>query len=139
MLEPTMPIAATSASVPALQANSQSAACVLGAAPIASATMVEVGFTAYGCDSDPTQTARISVGSIWARFIALRAASMDIVITSSSSPGTAFSLMGVPPLPSVQTRATSLAGSRKRGTYEPYPTMPTGLAGLRRVGECEGG
>ena len=40
------PIAATIASVPALQANSQSAACVLGTAPIASATKVEVGLTA---------------------------------------------------------------------------------------------
>src|SRR5512133_2664507 len=139
MPEPTNPIAATIASVPALQANSQSAAWVLGAAPIASATSVEVGFTAYGCDSDPTQTARISVGSIWARFIALRAASMDMVITSSSSPGTAFSLMGSPPLPSVQTRATSLAGRRKRGTYAPYPTMPTGLDGFSKVGEGGGG
>ena len=91
-----MPIAATMASVPALQANSKSAPCVLGTAPIASATMVEVGLTAYGCDSDPTQTARNSVGSIWARSMALRAASMDMVITSSSRPGTAFSLMGSP-------------------------------------------
>ena len=60
MPEPTRPIAATMASVPALQANSQSAACVLGTAPIASATSVEVGLTAYGWDSDPTQTARSS-------------------------------------------------------------------------------
>ena len=109
-------MAATMASVPALQANSQSAAWVLGTAPIASATSVDVGLTAYGCDSDPTQTARRSVGSIWARFIALRAASIDMVMTSSSIPGTAFSLIGSPPLPPVQTRATSLAGSRKRGT-----------------------
>src|SRR5574341_2368689 len=103
MPEPTNPIAATIASVPALQANSQSAACVFGTAPIASATKVEVGLTAYGWDSDPTQTARNSVGSIWARFMALRAASMDIVITSSSSPGTAFSLIGKPTLPPVHT------------------------------------
>ena len=46
MPEPTKPIAATKASVPALHANSQSAACVLGTAPIASATTVEVGLTA---------------------------------------------------------------------------------------------
>src|ERR1044071_7886218 len=93
MPEPTRPIAATMASVPALQANSQSAACVLGTAPMASATSVEVGFTAYGWDSDPTQTARSSCGLIWARFMALRAASMDMVITSSSMPGTAFNAM----------------------------------------------
>jgi hypothetical protein len=39
-------MAACTASVPALQANCQSAAWVLGTAPSASATMVEVGFTA---------------------------------------------------------------------------------------------
>ena len=39
MPEPTMPIAACIASVPALQANSQSAAWVWGTAPMASATM----------------------------------------------------------------------------------------------------
>ena len=79
---------------------------------MASATMVEVGLTAYGCDSLPTQTARISVGSIRARASALRAASIDIVSVSSSSPATAFSLIGRPPVPSVQTRATSVAGRR---------------------------
>ena len=110
MPEPTRPMAATSASVPALQANSQSAACVLGTAPMASATMVDVGFTAYGCDSEPTHTARSSCGSIPARAMALRAASIDIVATSSSRPGTAFSLMGSPPLPPIQTRATSRGG-----------------------------
>ena len=46
MPEPTKPMAATMASVPALQANCQSAACTLGTAPMASATMVEVGLTA---------------------------------------------------------------------------------------------
>ena len=40
------PIAATSASVPALQANSQSPAWMCGAAPMASATIVELGLTA---------------------------------------------------------------------------------------------
>src|SRR5512142_1272259 len=113
MFEPTNPMAATSASVPALQANSQSAACVCGTAPIASATIVDVGFTAYGCDSEPTHTARSSWGSICALDMALRAASMDIVATSSSSPGTAFSLIGTPPLPPVHTRDTSLAGNRQ--------------------------
>jgi hypothetical protein len=39
-------MAAIIASVPALQANSQSPACTPGVAPIASATMVEVGLTA---------------------------------------------------------------------------------------------
>ncbi len=106
-------MAMTIASVPALQANSMSAAWTCGAAPMASATMVEVGLTAYGCDSEPIQTARISAGSIPARFMALRTASSDMVITSSSSPGTAFSLMGRPEvLPPVQMRATSLAGRR---------------------------
>ena len=46
MPEPTKPIAACIASVPALQANSQSAACVVGTAPMASATMVLLGLTA---------------------------------------------------------------------------------------------
>ncbi len=62
---------------------------------------------------EPIQTARISTGSIWARFMAFRAASMDMVITSSSRPGTAFSLIGKPEaLPPTHMRATSLAGSR---------------------------
>src|SRR3989304_5111143 len=104
MLEPTKPIAACMASVPALQANCQSAACVLGTAPMASATMVEVGLTAYGCDSDPTHTARMFCGSIPARASALRAASTLIVATSSSSPGTAFSLIGRTDGPSVHIR-----------------------------------
>jgi hypothetical protein len=87
--------------------------------PMASATMVEVGFTAYGCDSEPTQTARSSCGSIPARAMALRAASIDIVATSSSRPGTAFSLMGRPALPPIHTRETSRAGNRYLGTYAP--------------------
>ena len=40
--------------VPALQANSKSAAVNFGVAQTASATMEAVGFTAYGCDSEPT-------------------------------------------------------------------------------------
>jgi len=107
-----MPMPATMASLPALHANSRSAAWMLAAAPMASATTVEVGFTAYGCDSLPTHTARSSCGSIRARASALRAASMDIESVSSSSPATAFSLIGRPPEPSVQTRATSVAGRR---------------------------
>src|SRR5687767_13769929 len=63
MPEPTNPMAATRASVPALQAYSQSAAWVFGTAPIASATSVEVGFTAYGCDSDRTQIVRVNPGA----------------------------------------------------------------------------
>ena len=105
-------MAATMASVPALQANCQSAACTLGTAPMASATMVEVGLTAYGCDSEPTHTARMRVGATPARFRALRAASIDMVATSSSRPGTAFSLIGSAAWLSVHTRATSLAGRR---------------------------
>ena len=112
MPDPTMPTPMTIASLPALQANSRSAACTYGVAPMASATMVEVGLTAYGCDSLPTHTARISCGSICARASALRAASMDMVSVSSSSPATAFSLIGSPPLPPVHTRATSAAGRR---------------------------
>jgi len=42
----TIAVAACIASVPGLQANSQSAALATGNAPIASATIVEVGFTA---------------------------------------------------------------------------------------------
>lgn len=40
-------------SLPALQANSKSAQWMSGVAPSASATTVPLGFTAYGCDSDP--------------------------------------------------------------------------------------
>ena len=50
----TSPTAACIPAVPALHANSKSAAVKLGDALIASATIVAVGFTAYGCDSDPT-------------------------------------------------------------------------------------
>src|SRR3990170_5152860 len=112
MPAPTMAMAATMASVPAWQANSQSPAWMETGAPMASATMVELGLTAYGCDSEPTHTARNSFGSIWALFTALRAASMDMVITSSSTPGTDFSLTGPASLPPFQMRETSVAGSR---------------------------
>ncbi len=44
--EPTKPMAAWMVSVPALQANSKSAAWTFGVAPMASATTVEVGLTA---------------------------------------------------------------------------------------------
>ena len=57
-------------------------------------------------------------------------ASMDIVMVSSSSPATAFSLIGNPPELSFQTLPTSAAGSRYRGTYAPYPTMPTSRIGF---------
>ncbi len=40
-------------SLPALQANSKSAQWISGVAPIASATTVPLGLTAYGCDSEP--------------------------------------------------------------------------------------
>ncbi len=40
-------------SVPALQANSKSAMWMSGVAPMASATIVPDGLTAYGCDSEP--------------------------------------------------------------------------------------
>jgi len=57
MPDPTNPIAATIASVPALHANCQSAACTFGTAPMASATTVEVGLTdtvRFGADPDCT-------------------------------------------------------------------------------------
>jgi hypothetical protein len=80
---------------------------------MASARIVEVGLTAYGWDSLPTQTARMRAGSTFpARARALRAASMEMVTTSSSGPATAFSVTGVSPSPPVQMRATSAAGSR---------------------------
>ena len=50
----TNPINGCIPAVPALQANSMSAAVKFGAAPIASATIVADGLTAYGCDSEPT-------------------------------------------------------------------------------------
>src|SRR3972149_10504404 len=110
MPAPTMAMAATMASVPALQANSQSPAWMETGAPMASATMGELGLTAYGCDSEPTHTARSSCGSMRARLSALREASIDMVITSSSTPGTDFSLMGPASLPPFQMRETSAAG-----------------------------
>src|SRR6266571_8125669 len=60
--DPTKAQAACIASEPALQANSRSAALTHGVAPIASATMVLLGLTAYGFDSLPTQTARTADG-----------------------------------------------------------------------------
>jgi len=107
-----MPIAATIASVPALQANSQSPALTLPEAPMASATTVPLGLTAYGCDSEPTQTALNCSGEISARLSALRAASMDMVITSSSKPATAFSVTGRPSSFPPQMRAISTPGKR---------------------------
>ncbi len=107
-----MPMPMTTASLPALHANSRSAAWMWGVAPSASPTTVDDGLTAYGCDSLPTHTARSSCGSMPARASALRAASMDIVMVSSSSPATAFSLIGNPPELSFQTLPTSAAGSR---------------------------
>ncbi len=78
-------------SVPALQANSRSAMCTSGPMPSASATTVPDGLTAYGWDSEPTYTAPMSTGSTPPeRASALRAASTDIVIVSSSAPGTDF-------------------------------------------------
>src|SRR5439155_1565821 len=53
-LDRVRPIVVWIAAVPALQANSKSAAVKSGAEPIASATMVADGLTAYGWDSEPT-------------------------------------------------------------------------------------
>src|SRR5262249_30514330 len=89
--EPTKATAACIASLPALQADSMSAATRCGVIPSASATMVADGLTAYGFDSVPTHSAPIRSGSSAARSSAVRAASMDIVTTSSSSAGTDFS------------------------------------------------
>jgi len=52
--ESTRPIQICIAAVPALHANSRSAAVKSGAASTASERIVAVGLTAYGCDSDPT-------------------------------------------------------------------------------------
>ena len=54
MPAPTRPMQAWMPAVPALHANSMSAAVMAGVASIASATMVAVGLTAYGWDSEPT-------------------------------------------------------------------------------------
>jgi hypothetical protein len=51
---PTSPRHVWIAAVPALHANSKSAAVRFGVAPTACATTVAEGFTAYGCDSLPT-------------------------------------------------------------------------------------
>jgi len=61
---------------------------ISGEASIASATMVPVGFTAYGWDSEPTYSAPISLGSTSHRLIMLRAAATLMVMTSSSGDGT---------------------------------------------------
>ena len=54
--EATRPRQLWIAAVPALQANSKSAAVRLGVAPTAEATTVAVGFTAYGWDSEALWT-----------------------------------------------------------------------------------
>ena len=54
-------------------------------------TIVAVGFTEYGLDSLPSQTADSLEGSRAALRRAFRAASMAMVAVSSSRPGTAFS------------------------------------------------
>ena len=95
---------------------------------MASATMVEHGFTAYGLDSVPTHTARICCGTMFARSIAFREASMDIVTVSSSREGTDLCVAGWDPFPAApQVVAMALACTRGRGTYDPYPTTPTSL------------
>src|SRR5439155_7386161 len=86
--------AACIASEPALHANSRSAALTQGVAPIASATMVLDGLTAYGFDSVPTQTARMTEGATPDRRSAPRAASIAMVTVSSSAEGTDFSRTG---------------------------------------------
>ena len=84
-----------------------------GTAPMASATIVEVGLTAYGCDSEPTHTAPIRAGSIWARASALRAASIDIVDDVFIQSRNAFLRhRSAAEAPSVHTREISLPGRR---------------------------
>ena len=118
--EPTNATAVCIASEPALQANSMSAALTAGVAPMASATIVELGFTAFGFDSVPTHTARIFWAEMFARLIAFREASMDIVTVSSSREGTDFCLTGRDPLPAApHVDAMALVGTRGRGTYAP--------------------
>jgi hypothetical protein len=103
---------------------------------MASATIVPVGLTAYGWLSLPIQTAAMRCGSMPARASALRAASTLMVAVSSSRPGTDFSRTGLRLLPLVHTRLISLPGSRNRGTYAPYPTMPTGRIGWLSIISC---
>ena len=110
-------------SLPALQANSRSAQCTAGTAPIASASTVPDGFTAYGCDSEPTYTASIVCGSIPARASARRDAVTAIVMVSSSRAGTDFSCSSRPrsydSASAPHTLAISGSLIRRRGTYEP--------------------
>ena len=87
----TMPRQIWMAAVPALHANSRSAAVIAGVASIASATMVDVGLTAYGCDSEPMYTAPMSFGLTSGTLaIMFLAASVAMVTTSSSGLGTDF-------------------------------------------------
>src|SRR5207237_9301783 len=60
ILDNVSPIVVWIAAVPALQANSKSAAVRTGAEPIASATTVAVGFPADGCDPRPDAVAPIA-------------------------------------------------------------------------------
>src|SRR2546425_11806459 len=78
------PIDVWIAAVPALHANSKSAAVITGAEPIASATIVAVGLPAYRWDSEPTEIAPISLGAMSNLAIHARAASTELVVESSS-------------------------------------------------------
>src|SRR5580658_7694629 len=121
--DPTIPRHVWIAAVPALQANSKSAAVRLGVAPTAWDTTVAVGFTAYGWDSDPTYSAPICCGSIAPRMRAVRRASVEIVIVSSSGAGTllrwTFSDWPMPSPSEPHTRPISIGVIRYRGTYAP--------------------
>ena len=68
-----------------------------GVAPMASATIVEVGFTAYGWDSEPTYTHPMSSGFTSGTLAIMPlAASVAMVTTSSSGDGTDFWFMNSP-------------------------------------------
>jgi 3-hydroxyisobutyrate dehydrogenase-like beta-hydroxyacid dehydrogenase len=94
-----------------------SAATVVAQALGITPHLVADGLTAYGFDSVPTQTAPIRSGAISARSTAVRAASIDIVITSSSSEGTDFSATAGAAEPGArQIRAIDWVRNRRRGT-----------------------
>src|SRR3990167_4053027 len=113
--------------VPALHANSRSAACESESSESADTSMPLVGFTAYGCDSDPTKIAEIWDEGMPDVSSASCAASKANVKLSSSRPGTDFSstprLAKRPTGSCCQCRAISEIFIRYFGRYTPKPTI----------------
>src|SRR3989344_173048 len=114
----TMAFTICSAAVPALQANSRSAAWQKGFSLRAETSIPLVGFTAYGWLSDPTKTAPISPREISEDLKAASAASNANVKESSSGDGTDFSMTPIDSacsMPRFQWAAMVLASIRQRG------------------------